>query len=298
MSAWSTSGKPEREKANLFSTWEISSGTWIAWQPSRDQARYGTPALTEGGHDNGWQIANSHLRRIVAAVNDERSGWIKPLGRHDDIALLEWSFAHTVECNRYRFSLKENMTKRFADRYASQQQFTVLFLGHNRVDCSDEFNFLGAGCGFGYRSVHGASKVYPSGTKEPLRRGQTLWDVTVLHAYASRTNTGWGGSARLEHLDCTPWDWPPVLRAAEPRRTATAPRRGRFWPGFQKRRADEAPRRGLTPRSSRRSRTMACGGRRRAARHEPGGLDLGIAWAGNAILCPNQHEFADVDRRD
>ena len=34
------------------------------------------------------------------------------------------------------------------------------------------------------------------------------------------------------------------------------------------------------------------------ARHEPGGLDLGVAWAGNAILCPNQHEFADVDRRD
>jgi hypothetical protein len=39
-------------------------------------------------------------------------------------------------------------------------------------------------------------------------------------------------------------------------------------------------------------------GRRRAARHEPGGLNLGLAWAGNAILCPNQHEFADVDRRD
>jgi hypothetical protein len=187
---------------------------------------------------------------------------------------------------------------RLVRRRASQQQSTALMLGHNRVDCFDEFSFLGAGCGLGYRSVHGASKVSPGGAKEPLSRGQTLRDVTVPHAYASQTNTGSGGSARIEHLGWTRWDWPPVLRAAGPRGTPIAPRRGRFWPTFQNRRADEAHGRGLTPRGSRRIRTMACGGRRRAARHEPGGLDLGFAWAGNAILCPNQHEFADVGRRD
>jgi hypothetical protein len=30
--------------------WEISYGTWIAWQPSRDQAHYGTLAPNEGEH--------------------------------------------------------------------------------------------------------------------------------------------------------------------------------------------------------------------------------------------------------
>ena len=110
----------------------------------------------------------------------------------------------------------------------------------NRVDCFDEFSFPGAGGGLGYRPVHGADKVYPSGTKEPLSRGQTLQDVTVLHAY---------------HLH-------------------------------------------LAPRGSRRIGTMACSGRRRAAHHGPGGPDLGFAWIGNAVLCPDQHEFADVDRRD
>ena len=44
-------------------------------------------------------------------------------------------------------------------------------------------------------------------------------------------------------------------------------------------------------------RTMACGGRR-AARYGPRSLELGFAWVGNAILCPNQHEFADLDHCD
>ena len=41
---------------------------------------------------------------------------------------------------------------------------------------------------------------------------------------------------------------------------------------------------------------MACSGFGCATLHEPGGLNLEFTWAGNAILCPNQHEFADVDR--
>ncbi len=149
-----------------------------------------------------------------------------------------------------------------------------------------------------YRSVHGASKGYPSGAKEPLSRDQTLWDVTVHHAYASQTNTSSGEGARIEHLGKARRDWPPVLRAAGPRRTPATPRRGRFWQTFPNRRVDEARGRGATPRSSWRIRAMACGGRRRAARHEPGGLDLGFARAGNAILHPNHHGSADVNHRD
>lgn len=79
-----------------------------------------------------------------------------------------------------------------------------------------------------------------SGPKEPLSRGQTLRGLTVPHAYASQTKTGSGGSARIADLDCTRWDGLPVLRAAGPRGTPIAPRRARFWPTFQNRRADEA----------------------------------------------------------
>ena len=72
---------------------------------------------------------------------------------------------------------------------ASQQHFTGLILGQNLVNCFDEFSFLGAGCGLGYRSVHGASKVYLSGGKECSSRGQRLWDVTVSHAHSSQTQS-------------------------------------------------------------------------------------------------------------
>lgn len=105
------------------------------------------------------------------------------------------------------------------------QIFTALFPGPSRVDCLDVFSFFGAGCGLGLRSARGATKGSPSAAKEPLSRGQTLPDVTVLHAYSSH----------------------------------------------------------LTLRGSPRIRTMARGGCRCAVRHEPGELDLGIAWAGNAI---------------
>lgn len=55
----------------------------------------------------------------------------------------------------------------------------------------------------------------------------------------------------------------------------------------------------VTPRGSQRFRTMACGGRRcTARRYESGGLDLGFAWVGSAILCANQHESGDMDSRD
>src|SRR5208282_6411230 len=89
--------------------------------------------------------------------------------------------------------------------------------GPTRVSCFDEFSFLGVGCGLGHCSLHGASKVSPSGGKERSSRRQRLWNVTVRHALSSQTQSG--SATRIEYLLCTRSNSPLGLRVARPWRT-------------------------------------------------------------------------------